>query len=44
MSGSVWKVVDYSGSFWKETCRRFQSGVLVMYGLVMDETVEKVLL
>ena len=28
MSGSVWKGVDYSGRFWKEACRRFQSTVL----------------
>ena len=32
MSGSVWKVVDYSGSFWKETCRRFQIDVLLGNG------------
>ena len=32
MSGNVWKVVDYSGSFWKETCRRFQIDVLLGNG------------
>ena len=26
------KVVDYSGSFWKETCRRFQIDVLLGNG------------